>query len=172
MGFFEKKAVAAALGVAVAAMPLSAQEASASAAAPFTPQGVCGAGFKKVSETGVQASDPPGSPVIGNVYLLYRSATREYCAVTMKTASPRAAARMRVGLGTMTRALLSMQEMTGRYKRYIGPLKLRTNVKCIRYSGMIQLPGEDPVVGQDRFGSCPGGTPTRSKRVGKKARGV
>ncbi|MFC4059583.1 hypothetical protein ACFOWE_14865 [Planomonospora corallina] len=172
MEIFRKKAVATALGVVTAASMLTA-DAVAAETAPDVAK-ICGAGFRKVADREVVDYEP-GSRVLGKVHLLHRKRTGEYCAVTVKSAAPGKPAAMRVGLGSITGTRFDMEEMAGRYKSHIGPLtkkmKMQPKVRCIRFSGTIQISGQGSVTNEGNYGPCPGGGTPKRKTVRRPPRG-
>ncbi|MFC5752888.1 YncE family protein [Actinomadura rugatobispora] len=91
---------------------------------PYTPQQVCGSGYK------VQRSS---SFAGGHVYQLYSAATKNNCAVAMKTSS----------IGTATPAWVRLESQrgakvvsdSGSFKYYAGPVYVNAPGDCVRYSG-------------------------------------
>jgi hypothetical protein len=124
-------AVALATGVVPAA---SATPSTHQAAAnPYTPEGVCGSGYRRVSPNATLTLKN-GSQVWGYTYLLYSSTTRKNCVVTIK--------QFEVGVETYTVAHLQVQGSNmlgdaGYYSYYAGPYYAYAPGKCVRIHGVI-----------------------------------
>ncbi|MFI5609044.1 hypothetical protein [Amycolatopsis sp. NPDC051903] len=121
-----------AAAIAVVTMALFAPPAQA-ATNPYTPEGVCGSGYRRVSPDATLALKN-GSAVWGYTYLLYSSTTRKNCVVTLK--------QFEVGVSTYTVAQLQVQgsNMVGDanyYSYYAGPYYAYAPGKCVRIHGVI-----------------------------------
>ena len=94
----------AAPAVLTAALSLATLAGPAQAASnPYTPQGVCGAGFGVIDHHELRS----GAVQLGTVYLLYNAGSGKNCAVTMKekgvgTKTPTMVFIQRQGAGTKT----------------------------------------------------------------------
>jgi len=118
--------------IAVVTVGLLAPPAQA-ATNPYTPEGVCGSGYHRVSPSATLALKN-GSAVWGYTYLLYSSSTRKNCVVTIK--------QFEVGVPTFTVADLQVQgsNMVGDaddYSYYAGPYYAYAPGKCVRIHGVI-----------------------------------
>ncbi|GAT70173.1 peptidase M23 [Planomonospora sphaerica] len=140
MRLVKKKAALAALAAAAAAFTVVPAQAASAVTNPYKPEAVCGSGFKKVpgGVRPMRAGFPGG--VVGYLYLLYNADSRQHCVVTMKATS--------LGTATTTQVALEVdsengggrgynQAMQGKYRYYAGPVKLTTEGRCVRYTGMI-----------------------------------
>ncbi|MFC4060876.1 hypothetical protein ACFOWE_21445 [Planomonospora corallina] len=129
--------LAAAAATAVSMVPIQAASAVTN---PYKPQAVCGPGFKMVPGSARAMQAGFGGGAVGYLYLLYNADTGQHCAVVMKSTS----------LGTPTTVQVSLevdsdggggrgynQAMQGKYKYYGGPIRLKSDGKCVKYSGMI-----------------------------------
>jgi hypothetical protein len=92
---------------------------------PYTPEQVCGAGFRVIDH-----ADLGGR---GTVYLLWRGASQQNCVVTIKS----------TGVGTPTAAAAHLQPKgrsttvdEGRFGFYAGPVR-RPAPGCVRWGGSI-----------------------------------
>ncbi|GAA3130493.1 hypothetical protein GCM10010466_21440 [Planomonospora alba] len=134
-----KKQAAVTVLVAAAVTMVPMQTASA-VTNPYKPEAVCGSGFKKVpGSTRPMKSGYPGG-VVGYLHLLYNAETGQHCAVAMKATSLGTATTVQVALevdsdGSGGRGY--NQAMQGKYKYYGGPIRLKSDGKCVKYSGMI-----------------------------------
>ncbi|MEN3536111.1 hypothetical protein AAH991_13430 [Microbispora sp. ZYX-F-249] len=145
--------VAAALAVGgLAANPAYAISAG------YTPEGVCGSGFGRVSD-GTRAVKTRSGEVFGHVYLLYNRRTAQNCVVTIKSkyvgTPTRATAQLKVRLsGTRTAEKIDHAK---KYKYYAGPVKLNARDKCVQYYGTIadtRVDGEIASGGRLKWGNC------------------
>lgn len=91
---------------------------------PYTPEKVCGSGFKVIDSAAVTG---------GRVYLLYNSANRNNCVTTMKTSGS--------GSATMSAFLepkgASRSTDKGSYQYYAGPVKKAAPSQCVKWGGSI-----------------------------------
>ena len=106
------------------AAPTSVPPSSAGSPNPYTAANVCGSGYGSVASSGSNLSG-------ATVYLLYSSATRENCVVTLATTVngkvPISATLDVQGGSTVTDS--------GSYTYYAGPEKLPAANKCVVFSG-------------------------------------
>ncbi|MBG0814828.1 hypothetical protein HS045_11585 [Planomonospora sp. ID82291] len=158
MRLVKKKAALAVLAAAAATTVVPAQAASA-VTNPYRAESVCGSGFTKVpgAMRPMRAGFPGG--VVGYLYLLHNRETRQHCVVVMKATS--------LGTATTTQASLEVdsengngrgynQAIQGKYRYYAGPVRLRTDGRCVRYSGMIySVDGTMPAYAEGTHG-CEG----------------
>ncbi|SFQ97599.1 hypothetical protein SAMN04488564_101478 [Lentzea waywayandensis] len=103
------------------------------AANPYTPEGVCGSGYQRVSPNAT-LDLKNGSALWGQTYLLYSSATKKNCVVTIK--------RFEVGVESYTVAHLQVQGSNmvgdaGYYEYYAGPHYAYAPGKCVRIHGVV-----------------------------------
>lgn len=111
--------IAAAVGALVA--PAAAQGARA----PYSPERVCGAGYKQVDRTSLGKT--------GTTYLLYNAGNGHNCVVTIKASS--------IGTKTSTGAYLQVAGQaratvdSGKFKYYAGPVRLPAAGKCVKWGG-------------------------------------
>ncbi|MFF5208168.1 hypothetical protein [Streptosporangium sp. NPDC000396] len=125
------------------------------AAASYTPEGICGAGFARV-DGGVQPVKTSSGSVYGHVYLLYNSSTGYNCVTTIKTSF--------VGLPTHVSAWVQVKrpktkpvDDSGSFKYYAGPAKIYGKGLCVKFWGSIKPSGHDPKVatgGRNTWGNC------------------
>ncbi len=97
---------------------------------PYTPVGVCGAGYQQID---AQPLTAPGV-VAGTVYLLYNSSNGNNCVVTIKHVS--------VGTKNSTSAYLQVrgwQRVTdsGSYAHYAGPIRATARNTCVSWGGSV-----------------------------------
>ncbi|MEV7806447.1 hypothetical protein AB0O28_26220 [Microbispora sp. NPDC088329] len=130
--------------------------------AGYSPEGVCGSGFGRVSD-GSRAVKTSSGRVFGHVYLLYNRSTKQNCVVTIKSAYVGTATRTSATLETQTRRHRDEPVRTARktdsrkYKYYAGPVKLYAENLCVKYSGTIadtRVDGEIASGGRGAWGNC------------------
>ena len=100
---------------------------------PYTPEQVCGSGYQRVSPNATLTLKN-GSQVWGYTYLLYSSATRKNCVVTIKA--------FEIGVETYTLAGIQIrgQNVTddhGYYAYYAGPKYVSAPGECVRIRGVM-----------------------------------
>jgi serine/threonine-protein kinase len=116
-------------GLSAAAVAGPAQAASN----PYTPQGVCGAGFGVIDHHELRS----GKVQLGTVYLLYQASSGRNCVVTMKERG--------VGRKTPTAAFLQRQGAKTakidyrRYAYYAGPRRVKAAGRCVLWGGGIKV---------------------------------
>jgi hypothetical protein len=113
---------------------------------PYTPERVCGAGYKQVDHADLRSS----GATAGTVYLLYNAASGFNCVVTLKATS--------IGQKTPASAYLEVQGQkrttdAGQFAFYAGPVRLAAPGRCVRWGGSHGSARRDMP-----FGHC-GGTP-------------
>ncbi|MFG3437654.1 M23 family metallopeptidase [Nonomuraea sp. NPDC047897] len=91
----------------------------------YTPEQVCGSGYKVIDSAGL---------VGGSTYLLYNAGNGNNCVVTLKTAN--------VGSRSSASAFLEPQGATratdsGSYEYYAGPVRRAAPKQCVRWGGSI-----------------------------------
>ncbi|MBB5135162.1 hypothetical protein HNP84_004898 [Thermocatellispora tengchongensis] len=141
-------AVAVALAGGLALTPAGA----VSAAVGYTPEGICGAGFSRVSD-GSRAVKA-GRDVYGRIYLLYNRRTGYNCVTLIKSAFTRTK--------TWTSATLSVQggrteTDEGQFKYYAGPVRLPARDACVKYWGATRdtrLDFTEATGGRRTWGNC------------------
>jgi hypothetical protein len=119
--------------VLTAALSLATLAGPAQAAPnPYTPQGVCGAGFGVIDHHELRS----GALQLGTVYLLYNAASGRNCAVTMKEK----------GVGSKTPTMVFLQRQggatktdRGRFAYYAGPRRVNGRQTCVRWGGSIKV---------------------------------
>ncbi|WP_433422823.1 spore-associated protein A [Microtetraspora malaysiensis] len=144
------KTALVAAGLAVGAFTVSPAPAIAAA---YSPEGVCGAGYARVSD-GSRAVKTPSGSTFGHVYLLYNSSNGYNCVVTIK--------KSYVGTATLTMATLQVEGSkpvtdSKSYKYYAGPVKASAKGKCVRYSAVIydtRTQGEVAQGGRSAYLNC------------------
>ncbi|MEV7011830.1 hypothetical protein [Streptosporangium sp. NPDC051022] len=92
---------------ALSAMALAAAPIGSANAAAYTPEGVCGSGFSRVSDGTRAVKEVHTGEVLGYVYLLYNNGTGYNCLATIKTKY--------VGVATTVTAILGIQGGDGGY---------------------------------------------------------
>lgn len=117
--------VASVLAAAVTAAP-------ASAANPYTPAGVCGAGYRVIDRHDVTG---PKGGVLGTSFLLWNGGTKKNCSVMIK--------RRAVGVATWSEASLARKggrymADDGFYRYYAGPLYVRAPGQCVIFGGRMR----------------------------------
>lgn len=127
--------------------------------AGYTPEGVCGSGFGRVTHDGSRAVKTPSGQVFGRVYLLYNRSTGQNCVVTIKSAyvgtPTRTSAQLIVKLSN-TRTAEKIDHLK-KYKYYAGPVKLNAKGKCVKYYGTVadtRVDGEIASGGRLTWGNC------------------
>lgn len=131
-------------------------------AASYTPQGVCGSGFKVVAD-GKRVVKTFSGDIFGYVYLLYNRKTGYNCVVTIKTSYVGTATYTSATLKTQTKRIRDEPPRTAsktdarRYKYYAGPVKLYGKNLCIKFSGIIHDTRRDAAIatgGRKSWGNC------------------
>jgi hypothetical protein len=136
-----------ALALLTSGMVVGAARSAEAKPNPYTPERVCGAGYKQVDRAELRS----GSAAVGTVYLLYNAANGFNCVVTLKSAS--------VGQKTPASAYLEVQGRqrvtdTGRFAFYAGPVRAAAPGRCVRWGGSYGSVRRDMP-----FGHCGGTTP-------------
>jgi hypothetical protein len=136
-----------ALALLTSGMVVGAAQSAEAKPNPYTPERVCGAGYKQVDRAELRS----GSAAVGTVYLLYNAANGFNCVVTLKSAS--------VGQKTPASAYLEVQGRqrvtdTGRFAFYAGPVRAAAPGRCVRWGGSYGSVRRDMP-----FGHCGGTTP-------------
>ena len=133
------------LAFAAAALALLVAPSAASARKnPYTPQRVCGAGYKVIDSHRLYDTRYSGAPLLATVFLTYNGATGKNCAVTIK--------RYRVGktskvygdfmyVEIATRPLNNANTDTdhGNFRYFAGPSYVSARGKCVRWGGGATL---------------------------------
>ncbi len=147
------------LAVALSVGGLMAGPAQASAAS-HTPEGVCGPGFGRVSDSSRPVKTSSGK-VWGYVYLLYNRTTGYNCVTTIKTSFAGRATYTLAELTTQTKrrrdepATTAKKVDAARFKYYAGPVKLYAKNLCVMYRGVVTSPsGERAEGGRRQWGNC------------------
>lgn len=96
---------------------------------PYTPEEVCGNGYKVVDQAAVTG---------GKVFLLYNSGNGNNCVTTIKSVS--------LGQETSTTAFLEVQGAArvtdkGNYGYYAGPVRKAAPGKCVKWGGQVGASG-------------------------------
>ncbi|MEV8632283.1 hypothetical protein AB0395_11570 [Streptosporangium sp. NPDC051023] len=130
------------------------------AAASYTPEGVCGSGFGKVSD-GSRPVKTSSGKVWGYVYLLYNRTTGYNCVATIKTSYTGTATYTAATLQTQTRRIrdeplhTASKKDAAPFKYYAGPVKLYAKGFCVKYWGVVKSPsGETATGGRGSWGNC------------------
>ena len=118
---------------------------------PYTPERVCGAGYKQVDRAELRSNGAAAA----TVYLLYNASNGFNCVVTLK--------RQAIGQKSAVGAYLEVQGSkratdAGQYAYYAGPVRAAAPGRCVRWGGSYGSAKRDVP-----FGHC-GGTPARSPR--------
>ncbi|WP_214320502.1 hypothetical protein [Nonomuraea sediminis] len=128
-------------------------------AARYTPEGVCGSGYGRVTHDGSRPVQYRGA-TYGRVYLLYNRAKQSNCVVTLKTRY--------TGSKTTTGAALIVQPKpikdtkqdpikridAGNYQYYAGPVR-EYAPRCVKYWGTIESPdGKAAYGGRTNWDNC------------------
>lgn len=131
-------------------------------AAAYTPEGVCGAGFARVSDSSRPVKTSSGR-VYGHVYLLYNRTTGYNCVTTIKTSFVGTGTYVSARLETQTRRIkdepvrTAVKQDDKSYRYYAGPVKLYAKGYCVKYWGVIKPNGHDPQAatgGRNAWGNC------------------
>ncbi|MER6580410.1 hypothetical protein [Nonomuraea sp. NPDC001023] len=137
----------------IAATPSSAYAASA-AAAPETPERVCGAGYHRVQD-GHRAMKTRDGKVLGHVYLMYNKRAGKNCVAAIKTAFR--------GTPTVTGASIEVRgggrsEDVQRYRFYAETGHIDGSWKCVKYAGWTRTPDNrvEAWGGRGSWGNCRG----------------
>jgi surface antigen len=128
-----------AVSVLVALMGSATFGAAVSRAAgqPYSPERVCGAGYKQIDRAGLGAA--------GTTYLLYNAGNGHNCVVTLKATS--------LGKPSTVGAYLQVAGQSratvdaGKFKYYAGPVRLPAANKCVRWGGWHGSARRDMPVG-------------------------
>jgi hypothetical protein len=104
---------------------------AARAGNPYTPTGVCGAGFGIVAQHKLHGD----GVFLGTAYLLYQRSTGRNCAVFIK--------RRAVGIATFTEVSLAAKGGNymaddGEYQFYAGPLYVHAPGRCVIYGARMR----------------------------------
>jgi hypothetical protein len=115
---------------------------------PYTPEWVCGAGYKQIDRADLRSRGVGA----GTVHLLYNAANGFNCVVTLKSGS--------IGQKTPVSAYLEVQGQkrttdAGHFAFYAGPVRVPAAGRCVRWGGSVGSARRDLP-----FGHC-GGTPPK-----------
>ncbi|WP_326826812.1 hypothetical protein [Streptosporangium sp. NBC_01756] len=132
----------AALGVIAASMVLTSQGTAVAAANPYTPEGICGAGYRVIDSMLLRNVLSSSDAVGGRTYLLYNSGNKYNCVVTIKS----------VAVGTPSQVTADLQIFSGNsvdkayrdrgnYTYYAGPVKAYAAGKCVATYGDVKAGG-------------------------------
>lgn len=143
--------IAAALVAAgIAATPSAAYATSAA----YTPEKICGKGFKRVKD-GHRAMKTPKGSVYGHVYLTYNKRSGRNCVAAIKTVF--------AGTRTVTGVRLAVKgggkaEEVGRFRHYAETGHLDGRWKCVTYEGWTRDPDDKVRAwgGRTTWGNCGG----------------
>jgi hypothetical protein len=120
-----------ALTGAAAALAVAAPSVSA-AGNPYTPTGVCGAGYRVIDHHDLRG---PKGGLLATTYLLWNGGAKKNCAVTIK--------RRAVGVPTFVEVSLYKKggnynaEGSLDYKYYAGPLYVKAPGQCVFWGGRM-----------------------------------
>jgi hypothetical protein len=139
-------AAGVALALVTSGLVLGSAQSAEAKPNPYTPERVCGTGYKPVDRADLRS----GGATVGAVYLLYNAASGFNCVVTLKSAS--------VGAKTPASAYLEVQGRqrvtdAGPFAFYAGPVRAAAPGRCVRWGGSYGSVRRDMP-----FGHC-GGTP-------------
>jgi hypothetical protein len=133
------------------ATPVSAGTVSA---APYTPERVCGPGFRRVKD-GHRAMRTREGAVFGHVFLMYNKRSGKNCVAAIKTAY--------VGKRTTTGASIIVRgggrsEDAQKYKFYAETGHIDGSWKCVKYWGWTRDPSGkvEASGGRNSWGNCAG----------------
>lgn len=134
------------LALLTSGLVLGAVQSAEAKPNPYTPERVCGAGYKQIDRADLRS----GGAGAGTVYLLYNAANGFNCVVTLKSGS--------IGQKTPVSAYLEVQGQkrktdAGQFAFYAGPVRLAAPGRCVRWGGSHGSARRDMP-----FGHC-GGTP-------------
>lgn len=145
-----------------AALCLSGVLATPANAAAYSPEGICGAGFGRVSG-GTKAVTTPSGRRYGTVYLLYSKKSQQNCVVTIKSSFAGSKTPVSAELTVMPKAIKdtkqdpTVRRDSGSFKYYAGPVKYWAKQACVKFWGTIKPLGHDPAVargGRQSWGNC------------------
>ncbi|WP_433241806.1 hypothetical protein ACQPYK_36880 [Streptosporangium sp. CA-135522] len=128
-------------------------------ASAYTPEGVCGTGFARVSDSSRPVKTPSGT-VFGYVYLLYNRTTGFNCVTTIKSSFVGSSTYTSARLETQTKRIKDEPAQTAvkqdgkGYKYYAGPVTLYAKGYCVKYWGVIQGGGQQASGGRNAWGNC------------------
>lgn len=121
---------------AAAALALGAAAPAGAATNPYTPVGVCGAGFKVIQQHNITG---PAGGVLGTAYLLWDGRSKRNCAVTIKRRAIGIATFTEVGLSKVGAGARYMTDGTlDGYKYYAGPLYVKAPGQCVIFGGRMR----------------------------------
>ena len=142
----------AATPAAATATPTTA--ASSITAAPYTPERVCGPGFRRVKD-GHRAMRTREGAVFGNVYLMYNKRSGKNCVAAIKTAY--------LGTKTTTGASIVVRgggrsEDAQKYQFFAETGHIDGSWKCVKYWGWTRDPSGrvEASGGRNSWGNCAG----------------
>lgn len=135
------------LALLTSVLVLGAAQPAAAKPNPYTPERVCGAGYKQIDRADLRS----GSAGLGTVHLLYNAANGFNCVVTLKSAA--------VGQKTPVSAYLEVQGQkrttdAGQFAFYAGPVRQAAPGRCVRWGGSYGAVRRDMP-----FGHCAGTPP-------------
>ncbi|MER6948706.1 hypothetical protein ABT294_32265 [Nonomuraea sp. NPDC000554] len=144
--------IAATLAAAgIAATPAAA---SATTAAPYSPEQICGPGFHRV-EDGHREMRTRKGVLLGHVYLMYNKRSGKNCVAAIKTAF--------TGTRTVTGASIEVRggarsQDVRRYKYYAETGHVDGSWKCVKYAGWTRDPDNriEAWGGRKSWGNCRG----------------
>ena len=140
-----------ALVTAATAVAAAVPAATASAAGnPYTPTGVCGAGYHVIDHHDLRG---PKGGLLGTTYLLWNGAAKKNCAVTIK--------RRAIGVPTFVEASLAKKDGWYKadnsldYRYYAGPVYVKAPRTCVIWGGrMSDAKGNGDSWISPKFGHC------------------
>ncbi|MFF0575602.1 spore-associated protein A [Streptosporangium saharense] len=127
-------AARAAVVVSAASALLTLAQPAQAAANPYTPEGVCGSGYRVVDSRPLEHRTLSNTG--GRVYLLYNSSNGYNCAVTIKGVAVGKQTGTEVTLLVRTSGDNSTRYSNGGdFKYYAGPVRARAAGKCVEVFG-------------------------------------
>ncbi|MCA2219803.1 hypothetical protein [Nonomuraea aurantiaca] len=137
------------------ATPIAPVSAAASAsAAPYSPERVCGSGFRRVRD-GHRAMRTREGAVFGHVYLMYNKRSGKNCVAAIKTAY--------LGTKTVTGASIEVRgggrsEDVQKYRFYAETGHVDGSWKCVKFWGWTRDPSGrvEARGGRSSWGNCAG----------------
>lgn len=145
----------AATPAAAAATPTIATSAASSVtAAPYTPERVCGPGFRRVND-GHRAMRTREGAVFGHVYLMYSKRSGKNCVAAIKTAY--LGTKTTTGAGIIVRGG-GRSEDQQKYRFYAETGHVDGSWKCVKFWGWTRDPSGhvEASGGRNSWGNCAG----------------
>ncbi|MFD1545163.1 hypothetical protein [Nonomuraea guangzhouensis] len=146
--------IAATPTAATATPTIATPAASSVTAAPYTPERVCGPGFRRVRDGHREMRTREGA-VFGHVYLMYSKRSGKNCVAAIKTAY--LGTKTTTGAGIVVRGG-GRSEDVQKYRFYAETGHVNGSWKCVKFWGWTRDPSGrvEASGGRNSWGNCAG----------------